>query len=77
MTVPLIRKEQLMLTELTGDVVRDVHLPIAPLSPQTARGGAGVCVSVSTWLDSDVSSDQGGLIQVRDCSTNTGVEVNL
>lgn len=57
-----------MLTELVGDVVGDVHLAIAPLSPHTARGGAGVGVSVSTWLDGDVSSDQGGLIQVRDCS---------
>lgn len=64
-----------MLTELIGNVVRDVHLPVAPLSPHTARGGAGVGVSVRTWLDGDVSSDQDRLIQVRDCSTNTVCDI--
>lgn len=66
-----------MLTVVVSNVVWDVDLPIRPLSPQAASGGAGVSVSVRLRLDSDVSSDQNGLIKVRVCKTNTGVELSL
>lgn len=68
---------QSMLTVMVGDVVGDVDLPISPLLPQAASGSAGVSVSVRLRLDSDVSSDQGGLIKVRGCKTNTGVGVSV
>ncbi len=66
-----------MLTVVVGNVVGDVDLPIRPLSPQAASGGAGISISVSLRFDSDVSSDQGGLIKVRGCNTNTGVGLSL
>ena len=65
-----------MLTVVVGDVVWDVDLPIRPLLSQAASGGAGVSVSFGLRVDSDVSSDQDGLIDVRVCRTNTGVDVS-
>jgi len=58
---------------VVGDVVGDVDLPIGPLSPQTAIGGAGVGVSVGLRLDSDVALDQDRLVQFGVWRTNTGV----
>lgn len=64
-----------VLTVVVGDVVGDVDFSIRPLLPQTASGGAGVSVSVRQ--DSNVSSNQGGLIKVRGCKSNTRVGLNL
>lgn len=60
-----------MLTVVVGDVVGDVDFAIRPLQPQAASGGAGVSVSVCLRLDSDVSSNQGGLINVRVYKSST------
>lgn len=62
----------LKLTVVIGNVVWDVDLPVAPLLPEAASGGAGVRVSFSLRLDGDVSSDQGGLVKVRGCKVGTG-----
>lgn len=51
-----------MLTEVTGDVVRDVNLPICRLAPLAASGGAGVGISLRLAVDGDVSSNQDGTI---------------
>lgn len=71
------RHNKLRLTEVVGDVVRDVDLPVAPLAPQAPSRGAGISVPVSLRLDGDVTSDQDGLVQVRGCKTNTDVRVGL
>ena len=50
------------LTEVIGDVVRDVHLPICELAPLAASAGAGVGVSLGLCVDGDVSFSQDGII---------------
>lgn len=58
---------------MVGDEVGDVDLSIGPLVPQAASGGAGVGVPLGLRLDSDVASDQDGLVQVGVCESNAGV----
>lgn len=53
---------RLTLTEVTGDVIRNVDLPISKLAPHAASAGAGVGVLLGLAVDGDVSSGQDGLI---------------
>lgn len=56
----------LTLTEVIGDVIRNVDLPITRLAPLAALAGAGVGVSLCLAVDSNVSFGQDGLIIVTD-----------
>ena len=55
------------LTEVVGDVVWDVDVAVAPLSPHAAAGGAGISVPLGLRVDGDVSLHHHGLIKVRGC----------
>lgn len=52
----------LILTEVTGDVIRNVDLPISVFAPHAASAGAGVSVFLSLAVNGDVSSGQDGII---------------
>ncbi len=60
----------LTLTEVIGDVIRNVDLPISPLAPHAALAGAGVCVFLGLTVDGDVSSGQDGIIDGADWNTS-------
>ena len=53
---------RLTLTEVVGDVIRNVDLPISKLAPHAASAGAGVGVPFGLAVDGDVSSSQDGFI---------------
>lgn len=64
------QKQQVLtvtLTEVVGDVIRDVDVPIGPFAPHAAVAGAGVSVFLCISVDGDVSLDQDGLIIRTDC----------
>lgn len=44
------------LTEVTGDIIWDVDLPISPLPPHAASAGARVCIFLCLTVNGDVSS---------------------
>ena len=50
------------LTEVVGEVIRNVDLPVSELAPLAASAGAGVGVSLGLAVNGDVSSDQDGVI---------------
>lgn len=50
------------LTEVVGNVIRDVDVPIGPFAPHAAVAGAGISVFLCIRVDGDVSLDQDGLI---------------
>lgn len=56
----------LTLTEVIGDVIRNVDLPISPLAPHAASAGAGVCISLCFAVDDDVSINQDWIILGED-----------
>lgn len=51
---------------MTGDVIRNVDLPISILPPLAALAGAGVGVSLCLAVDGDVSFYQDGIIAGTD-----------
>lgn len=53
---------RLKLTEVIGDVIRNVDLPVGPLAPHAALAGAGVSVLLSLVVNGDVSTSQDGII---------------
>lgn len=50
------------LTEVTGDVIRNVDLSVSVFAPLAATAGAGVGVSLGLAVDDDVSLSQDGTI---------------
>lgn len=54
------------LTEVIGDVIRNVDFPISPLAPLAALAGAGVCVFLGRAVNGDVSFNQVGIISRTD-----------
>lgn len=50
------------LTEVVGEVIRNVDLPVSEFAPLAASAGAGVGVFLGLAVDGDVSSGQDGVI---------------
>lgn len=49
------------LTEVVGDVIRNVDLPVGGLAPLAASAGARVGVFLGLAVDGDISSGQNGV----------------
>lgn len=61
------------LTEVTGDVIRNIDLPITPLAPHTASASAGVCVFLCFTVNGDISINEYWIIFRVDWNTSTAI----
>lgn len=66
---------RVVLTEVVGDVVRNVDLSVSVLSPFAAAAGARVSVFLSFTGNGDVSFDQFRLIVKTSCTKNTYIYI--